>query len=237
MVLLAYMAIPLRRKLSEFRQPSRNSFKPIGLKTSPNLAGQGLKTIVTEIMTQNKSKIQGKFYPLQHEEWLRANRELKPAEVDVLYYLKTVNRIGERISIPCSVIASDLKRDKSTVSRAILALKEKNWLPEWFEVQFREQDNAEAKIRQRLRAELGGEMEVVTAVGRIDLLTESEVIEIKNINDWKEALGKILAYSAFFPEHSKRIHLFGKQDLAKLALATQTCWEFAVIVTFEEVQP
>ncbi|WP_211178416.1 MULTISPECIES: hypothetical protein [Brasilonema] len=260
-------------------------------------------------MTQNNSRIQGKFYPLQHEEWLRANWELKPAEVDVLYYLKTVNRIGERISIPCSVIASDLKRveerqraggrrqkeqsdgdsnpnrlkttpdassretrlrrwlpcrrwgfipswlqpesllkdiiytfwharcfmpgnpfssrlrrvslpqrcftpalapllsafclppkaDKSTVSRAILALKEKNWLPEWFEVQFREQD--------------------------------------KDISDWKEALDKILAYSAFFPEHSKRIHLFGRTDLAKLALASATCEEFNVVVTFEEVKP
>jgi len=107
-------------------------------------------------MPQNNSRIQAKFYPLQQEEWLKACRELTSAEVDVLYYLKTVNRIGERISIPCSVIASDLNRDKSTASRAIQALKEKNWLPEWFEDQFRDQDNAEAKIQKRLRAELVG---------------------------------------------------------------------------------
>ena len=77
---------------------------------------------------------------------------------------------------------------------------------------------------------------VITAVGRIDLLTESEVIEIKNIDDWKEVLGKILAYSAFFPTHAKRVHLFGKLDLGKLSLAKSTCFEFDITVTFEEVK-
>lgn len=96
-------------------------------------------------------------------------------------------------------------------------------------------DRIEHQIRDRLKAELGGQTEVVTAVGRIDLLTATEVIEIKNIDDWKEALGKILAYSAFFPEHSKRIHLFGKPDLTKLARFSATCSEFGITVTFEEV--
>ena len=187
-------------------------------------------------MTQNTVKIQGKFYPLQHEEWLRACRELKPAEISVLYYLKTSNPCGERMAVSCIDIASKLKLDKSTARRAIKSLKKKNWLPEWVEVQFREQSNTELTIRNRLKAELGGEVEVITAVGRIDLLTTTEIIEIKNINDWKEALGKLLAYEAFFPEHQKRIHLFGNQDLAKLALAQATCSEFGITVTFEEVQ-
>lgn len=91
-------------------------------------------------MTHNNPKIQGKFYPLQHEEWLRACRELNPAELDVLYYLKTVNPSGEKIAILYNVIASDLKKNKSTVSRAIQSLKEKNWLPEWFELQRAEQN-------------------------------------------------------------------------------------------------
>ncbi|BAY67079.1 hypothetical protein NIES22_72230 (plasmid) [Calothrix brevissima NIES-22] len=33
-------------------------------------------------MTQPNSKIQERFYPLQHEEWLRAYRELTPAQRD-----------------------------------------------------------------------------------------------------------------------------------------------------------
>jgi hypothetical protein len=36
-------------------------------------------------MTQ--AKIDGKFYPLQHEEWLRACRELTSAQRDVLFRL------------------------------------------------------------------------------------------------------------------------------------------------------
>lgn len=71
-------------------------------------------------MTQNSSKIQGKFYPLQHEEWLYACRELTQAQRDVL---------------------------------------------------------------------------------------------------------------------DDRIHLFGRSDLAKLALAQATCLEFRITVTFEEVRP
>ncbi len=92
-------------------------------------------------MTQNQLKIQAKFYPLQHEEWLRACRELNAAELDVLFYLKTVNPSGEKRTITYSAIASDLKKDKSIVSRAIQALKEKNWLPIWFELQQASQNN------------------------------------------------------------------------------------------------
>jgi hypothetical protein len=93
-----------------------------------------------------------------------------------------------------------------------------------------------AQIQQRLKLELGGQVGVVTAVGRIDVLTDTELIEIKDIQDWKNALGQILAYSSFFSGHSKRIHLFGQSDLAKLALAQATCSEFDITVTFEEVQ-
>jgi hypothetical protein len=33
-------------------------------------------------MTQNSSQIQGKFYPLQHEEWLYACQDLSQAQRD-----------------------------------------------------------------------------------------------------------------------------------------------------------
>ncbi len=42
-------------------------------------------------------------------------------------------------------------------------------------------------------------------------------------------------YSAFFPEHSKRIHLLGKPDLTKLVLAQATCSEFGVALLIEEI--
>lgn len=61
-----------------------------------------------------------------------------------------------------------------------------------------------------------------------------EVIEIKEIGDWKGALGKILADSSFFPNHNKR-HLFGKRVLAKLALAQTTCCILCIAVPNEGV--
>ncbi|WP_460202977.1 hypothetical protein [Scytonema sp. NUACC21] len=52
--------------------------------------------------------------------------------------------------------------------------------------------------------------------------------------EWLKALRK-LKPSAFILKHSKRIHLCGKSDLTKLALAQATCSEFNVTVTFKEV--
>lgn len=39
-------------------------------------------------MTQSSSRIQGKFTHYAHEKWLRACKELVPADKNVLYYLK-----------------------------------------------------------------------------------------------------------------------------------------------------
>lgn len=61
----------------------------------------------------------------------------------------------------------------------------------------------------RLLSQLGGQTEVSTPVGRIDLLTEHHIIEIKKADDWKAALGQVQAYSQFYPNRTKRICLFG----------------------------
>ncbi|MEA5574696.1 hypothetical protein [Calothrix sp. UHCC 0171] len=36
-------------------------------------------------MTQSTTKIQGKFYPLQHKEWLRTCGKVKPAELELIH--------------------------------------------------------------------------------------------------------------------------------------------------------
>ncbi|MFB2767903.1 MarR family transcriptional regulator [Pelatocladus sp. BLCC-F211] len=78
-------------------------------------------------MTQNGVKIQGKFYPLQHEEWLRACRELTPAQRDVLYYIRTIDPYNQGIEINCAEIARLVskprrKLKKETVSHTIKEL-------------------------------------------------------------------------------------------------------------------
>ncbi len=95
----------------------------------------------------------------------------------------------------------------------------------------------EKAVRDRLHAQLGGLVEVATPAGRIDLLTNSEITEVKAIKDWKAALGQILVYSGFYPKHQKRLHLFGTaKELEVLADIEAAVLSFAVKVTGEEVK-
>lgn len=185
-------------------------------------------------MAQSTTKIQGKFYPLQNEEWVEVCKELTKSQLSVLYYLRSLDPYGNGIKVKASAIAEKLGITKRAVNLAIAFLVKKGYLNESY---LPDQINSiEEEVRAALLKEVGGQPEVITAVGRIDIFNDQEVIEVKRIQDWKQALGQILAYAAFFPEHSKRIHLFGRPDLAKLALAQATCSEFGVTVTFEEVE-
>lgn len=84
-------------------------------------------------MTQNTVKIQGKFYPLQHEEFLSACQQLAPAQLMVLYFLRTLDPYGDGVEVSVSEIARQLSTEskkvhRSTVSRALKALDEKGFI-------------------------------------------------------------------------------------------------------------
>ncbi|MBE9216725.1 hypothetical protein IQ247_29415 [Plectonema cf. radiosum LEGE 06105] len=192
-----------------------------------------------------ESKMQGYFMISKRDAAVAITNKLTGSQCRLWLYLMTVdssvNQAQSMIEIYQNIPTSTKIAEKigvcvDTVDKDLRKLKTAGLLPTWFVFKRTDCADIERGIRDRLKVELGGEVEVITAVGRIDLLTVTEVIEIKNINNWKEALGKILAYSSFFPEHSKRIHLFGRPDLAKLALAQATCSEFGITVTFEEVE-
>lgn len=69
------------------------------------------------------STIEGKFYPLQTQEYVRACRELTPAQKDVFYYLKTIAPFGDRcLEINVIELAEQLGRSKFTIGLAGL-----NW--------------------------------------------------------------------------------------------------------------
>jgi hypothetical protein len=97
-------------------------------------------------------------------------------------------------------------------------------------------DQPEKTIQLRLQAELGGEIEVKTPVGPIDLFTDNEIIEIKKVENWKSALGQILIYGKHYPNHQKRIHLFGKSSNGNLTFKAieEYYAEFNVILTIEK---
>ncbi len=80
-------------------------------------------------MTQAKPKIQGKFYALKNDEWVRACQELTSGQRDVLYFIRTLDPYGEKpLNLGVTDIARQMKLDKSTVSRALKVLDQKGWI-------------------------------------------------------------------------------------------------------------
>jgi len=62
-------------------------------------------------------------YRLTLEEWCQSAKRLKPAELKVLYYLRTLDPFGDRwLDVQVTGIASDLGMNKGTVSRALRVL-------------------------------------------------------------------------------------------------------------------
>jgi DNA-binding MarR family transcriptional regulator len=165
-------------------------------------------------------------------EWARAFKS--KAELGVLVWIKIHDPKGNK-QFEYKQIAESLEIHVSTVSKALRNLVAKGYLSSRYLAS--EANNVERQVRDRLQDKLGGLTEVATPSGRIDLLTKTEIIEVKALKDWKAALGQILVYSAFYPEHQKRIHLFGTAaELAKLADIQAACLGFDVLVTAEEVE-
>jgi hypothetical protein len=79
-------------------------------------------------------------------------------------------------------------------------------------------EGAEKAVQRDLCRLEGGTMEVACDHGVVDLLTDEEVIEVKEAHMWKHALGQVLAYKACFPKHAARIHLFADDQGASLDL-------------------
>lgn len=84
-------------------------------------------------------------------------------------------------------------------------------------------------IQKKLKKKLGGESEIETDDdGFIDILTESEIIEIKEYGDWKCALGQILAYGVYYPDNDKIIYLFDVPKKNNIKDIRKTCNKYDV---------
>ncbi|MBN3950994.1 MAG: hypothetical protein HWQ38_32800 [Nostoc sp. NMS7] len=57
----------------------------------------------------------------------------------------------------------------------------------------------EEEIKTRLQKELGGEIEVPTNTGAIDLLTEKEIIEVKSVKNWIHGVGQLIVHGQHYP--------------------------------------
>lgn len=77
----------------------------------------------------------------------------------------------------------------------------------------------------------GSETEVETPVGKIDLLTLDEIIEIKIMRKWKHAVGQILCYKTYYPTHGMRIYLFGNSKIDRDVIYSH-CSTLRILVSF-----
>jgi biotin operon repressor len=191
-------------------------------------------------------ELQGYFMISNKDAAAAILNKLTGTQLRLWLYLMMVDSFADRTSdgekvyhtIPSpQEIATKIGANPETVEKDMRKLKKLGFdaLSQWSDI--KDYKNVEQKVRDRQMSQLGGLIEVSTPAGRIDLLTDTEIIEVKRINDWKAALGQILIYSAFYPEHRKRIHLYGSaKELKKLPDIEAACLSFDVYVTFEVLE-
>ena len=129
----------------------------------------------------------------------------------------------------------ELRRVKQARARHKLKVEKQNLKIERQKQRLKQKEIHSEKIYQlKLQKSLGGSIEVPCLVGRIDLLTDTEIIEIKEARLWKSALGQLLVYSIYYPSHTMRMHLFGNIKEPFFSSAKSHCSNFNVVVTFEK---
>ena len=148
-------------------------------------------------------------------------------------YLVLQKAIRLRMPLTADEIIERAGISRSAYTTAVTKLDELALLPDWCKIQRKNQP--ERAVRDRLQSQLGGKVEAYTKFGLIDLLTETELIEIKVAHRWKDAIGHIIAKSEKYPNHKKRLHLFGTQEPI-LDNIQDVCDRLGIQVTFELVE-
>lgn len=96
------------------------------------------------------------------------------------------------------------------------------------------ESNTESIIRDRIALEEKGETEVETKSGRIDVLTETKIIEVKVCRLWKHAMGQVLCYSTDYNDKLEPwLYLYRYKD-CDVGNIKKVCAKFRVNVKFIE---
>jgi hypothetical protein len=135
--------------------------------------------------------------------------EKYPSTIYRLYlYLHNIGQQGQRPTV--AEICKALNISRPTYHKHVRTLCDLGMLPSWIQIETR--NYPERFVRDWLQSQLGGEIEVPTPDGPIDLLTEHNIIEVKAIDQWKEAIGHIVTKRLNYPELFAGILLFGESD-------------------------
>lgn len=86
----------------------------------------------------------------------------------------------------------------------------------------------EAWYQLTLSAKLNGKREVPVPCGRIDIVTDSLIIEVKTVKQYKHAIGQVLCYSLYKPNRRPAIALFGKTNSKERKVIQSCCHSLAI---------
>jgi hypothetical protein len=92
--------------------------------------------------------------------------------------------------------------------------------------------DGERAISLLLLEQEGGETEAVCEIGRVDLLTDEYVIEVKHVSRWMEAT-KVLLYARHFPGRKPRVHLFGTYSPGLKDMVERELGTLGIVVTWQ----
>ena len=92
----------------------------------------------------------------------------------------------------------------------------------------------EKDISDKLSLLLNGKREVFISDNsrRIDILTDTEIIEVKKYTNRLASVGQILYYSKYYSNHKMRIHLFN-HDNQKDIIFEEICNHLNITITYE----
>ena len=91
----------------------------------------------------------------------------------------------------------------------------------------------EREIQNKIVKERNGKTEVICKTGIVDILTDNEIIEVKQIKQWKHAVGQIIVYGLEFPKKEKQIVLFGETSNEAKQMIVSFCNQLNIKVVFE----
>jgi hypothetical protein len=88
----------------------------------------------------------------------------------------------------------------------------------------------ERNIQEKLSKRFGFAKEVSTPIGRIDILGDDILCEIKSGSQWKHGLGQLCGYSQYYLTHRLYLCLFDISKSTDIEVVKQVCKEFGVTV-------
>jgi hypothetical protein len=94
--------------------------------------------------------------------------------------------------------------------------------------------NLEVEVSRRLASSLNAEREVRTPVGRIDVLSEDYVIEVKEFSQWKAGFGQVFVYQQYHPDKKAVLYLYGDINHQMLNQIVKCCAKGNVEVWHEQ---